>query len=185
MDQLPDEHLLERYAESGELRFFDALTRRHIGKVRAMIYPMVLNDADADELTQEVFLRVIGGIEGFRRGAAFSTWLHRITMNTANSFLARKSRNPVETRECPPDPPAALAWNPASAVMAAENGSRVGDALKVLSPRLRAAIVLTAIHGFSLKEAADAERCLVATMYWRVHQARKELRQILDEGGGE
>ena len=183
MDTLLDEQLLERYAESGELRFFDALTRRHIGKVRAMIYPMVLNDADADELTQEVFLRVVGGIEGFRRGAAFTTWLHRIALNTTHSFLARRTRNPVETRECPPDPPAALDWNPVSAVMAAESDARVGVALQALSPRLRAAIVLTAIHGFSLKEAADTERCLLATMYWRVHQARKELRLILGEGG--
>jgi len=75
MDSVTDEHLLGKYAESGELRYFDLLVRRHIGKVRAMIYPMVLNDADADELTQEVFLRVVGSIQGFKGQSAFSTWL--------------------------------------------------------------------------------------------------------------
>jgi len=99
-------------------------------------------------------------------------------MNTTHNFLSRRKRNPVEHQECPPDQPAAREWNPTATIMATESDDRVHAALETLSPRLRAAIVLTAIQGFSLKDAADAERCLVATMYWRVHQARKELRQI-------
>lgn len=91
MDNVGDEQLLEKYEESGELRYFDALTRRHIGKVRSMIYPMVLNDADADELTQEVFCRVIDGIHSFNHRAAFATWLPRITMNTTCNFLKRRT----------------------------------------------------------------------------------------------
>ena len=81
MDNVGDEQLLEKYEESGELRYFDALTRRHIGKVRSMIYPMVLNDADADELTQEVFLRVVGSIQRFKGQSAFSTQKSGIRIN--------------------------------------------------------------------------------------------------------
>jgi len=181
MDDIADEHLLEKYADSGELRYFDALIRRHIGKVRAMIYPMVLNDADADELTQEVFLRVVGSIQGFKGQSAFSTWLYRIAMNTTHNFLKRRTRNPVEHRENPPDSPGGKNWSPTETIMGMESDARVTKALESLSPSLRAAIVLTAIQGMSLKEAAKAEHCLMATLYWRVHQARKLLRERLGE----
>lgn len=182
MDTVADEQLLQKYTESGELRYFDALVRRHVGKVRAMIYPMVLNDADADELTQDVFLRVVGSIHGFQGRAAFSTWLYRITMNTTHNFLKRRTRNPVEHWQKPPDPPGESSSSPTETIMAMESDARVTKALESLSPTLRAAMVLTAIHGFSLKEAAEAEHCLMATMYWRVHQARKLLRERLGEG---
>ena len=181
MDSVTDEHLLGKYAESGELRYFDLLVRRHIGKVRAMIYPMVLNDADADELTQEVFLRVVGSIQGFKGQSAFSTWLYRIAMNTTHNFLKRRTRNPVEHRENPPDSPGGKSWSPTETIMGMESDARVTKALESLSPPLRAAIVLTAIQGMSLKEAAKAEQCLMATLYWRVHQARKLLREQLGE----
>lgn len=182
MDNIVDEQLVDRYAESGELRYFDALTRRHLGKVRAMIYPMVLNDADADELTQEVFLQVVGNIHGFKGRSAFSTWLYRIAMNTTHNFLKRRTRNPVEHRETPPDSPGGKSWSPTETIMGKESDARVTKALESLSPPLRAAIVLTAIQGLSLKDAAKAEHCLMATMYWRVHQARKLLRNRLGEG---
>ena len=181
MDNVGDEQLLEKYKESGELRYFDALTRRHIGKVRSMIYPMVLNDADADELTQEVFLRVVGSIQRFKGQSAFSTWLYRIAMNTTHNFLKRRIRNPVEHRQNPPDSPGGKNWSPTETIMGMESDARVTKALEALSPPLRAAIVLTAIQGMSLKEAAKAEHCLMATLYWRVHQARKLLRKQLGE----
>ena len=185
MDNVADEQLIEKYVESGELRYFDTLTRRHVGKVRAMIYPMVLNDADADELTQDVFMKVVSHIQGFDQRATFSTWLYRIVMNTTHNFLKRKRRNPVEHQETPPEQPASRDWSPVETVMGMESDARVARALESLSPCLRAAMVLTAIHGLSLKEAAAAERCLMATMYWRVHQARRLLRNMLEDEGGD
>ena len=184
MENLADEHLVREYVESGELRHFDTLVRRHIPKVRAMIYPMVLNDADADELTQEVFCRVIDGIHGFGHRSAFATWLHRITMNTTRNFLKRRTRNPVEHRETPPDSPGARHAHPDERAMAREDDAQLTAALAELSPALRSAIVLTTIHGMSVREAAQAEGCLTATLYWRVHQARKLLRVRLSEEGG-
>ena len=59
MDEICDEVLVEKLRETGELRYFDQLVSRHIGKVRRMIYPIVLNHADADDLTQETFVRVM------------------------------------------------------------------------------------------------------------------------------
>jgi RNA polymerase sigma-70 factor (ECF subfamily) len=183
MENVVDEQLVRQYVQSGELRHFDTLVRRHIAKVRAMIYPMVLNDADADELTQEVFCRVIGGIHGFDHRAAFATWLHRITMNTTCTFLKRRSRNPVEHRDRPPDPPAARHSHPDERLMSQEDDAQLTAALADLSPSLRAAIVLTTIQGMTVREVAQAEGCLAATLYWRLHQARKQLRVSLSPKG--
>ncbi len=180
MGEMSDDNLIALFAETGELRHFDMLVRRHIGKTRAMIYPMVLNDADADELTQDVFLRAMKGISRFRRKASFSTWLYRIAMNTTHTFLSRRARNPVEHREEPPDMPDGASMSPVATIMADEADRQVTAALAALSPSLRSAITLTAIHGMSVTEAATADGCLAATMYWRVHQARKILKNKLE-----
>ena len=178
MCEIKDEQLVDRFMETGEICYLNELVRKHISKVRAMIYPMVLNNADADDLTQEVFLRVTRSIADFRKKASFSTWLYRITMNTTHSFLRKKSRNPVAHDIEPSEQPDSSS-NPAGAMITEETDSQISHALASLSPSLRSAITLTAIHGMSVKEAAVADGCLAATMYWRVHEARKILRRKL------
>lgn len=178
MDSLTDLELIEGFAGSGEIRYFDSLVRRHIGKVRSMVYPMVLNDADADELTQEVFLRVMRGLSKFQKKAQFSSWLYRITHNTTYNFLRSRKNSPMVDRDEVPDKPDSAA-NPSAALMNKEFGSEIEAALAELSPVLRSAIMLVGIQGMSTSEAAEIEGCLAATMYWRVHQARKLLNSRL------
>ena len=179
MAEIKDEQLVESFTESGEIRHFDELVSRHIGKVRAMIYPIVLNDADADDLTQEVFLRVVNNISRFRNRARFSTWLHRIALNTTYSFLKKRKRSPMDQREDLAEHPCNTTA-PDRSLIAEETDSQVTEALASLSPSLRAAITLTAIHGMSTKEAAQTSDCLRATMYWRVHEARRILKTKLN-----
>jgi RNA polymerase sigma-70 factor (ECF subfamily) len=143
-----------------------------------MIYPMVLNDADADELTQEVFMKVIRNISRFKGNAKFSTWLYKITMNTVRSFFRSKGRNPVEHHEEPPEVHD-YSNDPVEYATACEMSVRVEKALAGLSPILRSAIVLTSLNGLSVREAAKAEGCIAATMYWRVHEARRILKSDL------
>ncbi len=178
MDAVADNQLIELFVKTGEMHHLNDLVSRHIGKVRAMIYPMVLNDADADELTQEVFLRVTRHIKKFKRSARFSTWLYRIAMNTTHSFISKKGRNRVDILAEPPERHD-HSRRPDTSLAADEMDSRVHDALSGLSPKLRSAITLTAIHGMSTTEAASAEGCVAATMYWRIHEARKILKQRL------
>jgi RNA polymerase sigma-70 factor (ECF subfamily) len=178
MTILADEQLVKQYVESGEMRHFDELVNRYVRKVRAMIYPIVLHDADADDLTQEVFLRVSNGLSRFRGEAQFSTWLYRIAMNTTHGFLRRKSRNPVATYEDPPEVEDAMA--PDRLAMAGESAVLVDRAMARLSPGLRTAITLVVLNGMSVSEAAHAEGCLTATMYWRIHEARRILKKELE-----
>jgi RNA polymerase sigma factor (sigma-70 family) len=100
-------------------------------------------------------------------------------MNTVRSDLARLGRSPVEFRAEIPETTGAVSAGPEQAVLRAELASEVDAALADLSPRLRAAIVLTSLQHMSVSEAAQVEGCTRATMYWRIHQARKLLKRRL------
>lgn len=174
-----DEGLIADFKRRGDRTCLEIIIKRHIGKVRAMIYHMVLNDADADDLTQEVFVRMVHAISGFRKKSGFPTWLYRIAMNATISFLRKKQRLPVttETDLAGLIDSAAL---PHDKVSANETDGLITKALSSLSPRLRAAISLTAIHGLEVAEAARIEGCALATIYWRIHHARRLLRKKLE-----
>ena len=88
-----DEELVASYLAGLGDTHLSELVDRHLGRVRSTVYAMVLDPAAADDLTQEVFCRAIGGLGSFGGRARFSTWLYRITMNTVRGFLARRRRS--------------------------------------------------------------------------------------------
>jgi RNA polymerase sigma-70 factor (ECF subfamily) len=176
-----DEELIAAYQKLGQEQAVDELLRRYVGKVRALVYQMVLNDSDADDLTQEILLRAFRGLSGFNGKSQFSTWLYRVAMNATYSFLDRRGRSPVSYQAQPPESLEASASQPDRAAMQAELEGKVGAALAELSPKLRAAIVLTTIQQMSPAEAAEIEGCSTATIYWRIHEARKLLKRRLEE----
>lgn len=178
-DELSDEALIERFRASGEMRDFNDLVARHIRNVRSLIYPQVLNNADADDLTQEVFLRVIKNLDRFQGRSSFKTWLFRIAMNTTYSYLRQPGRKRQVESELPDDQPD-TAPTPAETMAGAEKDAEISRALAALAPTLREAIVLTAIQGLKVRDAAAAADCLSATMYWRVHEGRKQLKHLLN-----
>lgn len=143
-----------------------------------MIFQMVLDANAADDLTQETLLRAVRAIDSFEGRAQFGTWLYRIAMNTTHDFLARQHRSPVVFQ-------AELAdrsrhdVTPDRMATDAELLAQIESAIATLSPKLRAAIVLTALQGLSAREAADIENCGESTIHSRVHEARKQLQHKL------
>jgi len=180
MDDVTDEQLVEMFQTSDEMRHLDVLVHRHISRVRAMVYPMVLNHADADEITQEIFIRMANGIRRFRQSARFFSWLYRIAVNTVRSFLHRRARRPLEHRAELPDQETPGA-SPDHALATRETDAGISQALASLTPALRSAITLTAIEGMDIREAARIEGCLTATLYWRIHEARRLIRKQLEK----
>ena len=98
MDERPDD-LLVGEARRGDRGAFAELVRRHERRVYGLVFRMVRDHSDADDLAQEVFLMAFRSIGSFRRGAAFSTWLHRIAVNgctnRVNSKTYRQKRRTV------------------------------------------------------------------------------------------
>lgn len=174
-----DEELVCRFLRTDALDAIDELVRRHEPSTRRLIRHMILCDADADDVTQEVFIRAFRALPRFKNRARFGTWLYRIALNTARTYIARKSRAPLWFTDAPPDCPGRAVSNAKDQALNLELDARITDALGKLRPKLRAAIVLTLIEGYSPAAAARIEGCLVATFYWRLHQARKILQGLL------
>ena len=93
-----DEELVAQYRDSRADSALEELIERHVPKVRAMIFSMVLDDNAADDLTQETLLRAIRAIDSFEGRSQFGTWLYRIAMNATRGFLDRQHRSPVVFR---------------------------------------------------------------------------------------
>jgi len=176
-----DIELVAAYQASGNQQPVSELFVRHLGKVRGMMYQMTLNHADADDLTQEIFIRASRGLHGFSGRSEFSTWLHRIAMNCAKSFLIRRGRRPIQATEEMPEAVAPCGDRPDLRVAGGEMDERIRAALEQLTPKLRAAMVLTVLQDMPLPQAARIEKCALPTLYWRVHEARRQLKHLLSD----
>lgn len=172
-----DEQLVLRFQTNGCAQAIDELLRRHLRRVRSMLFPMVLDHALADDLTQETFLRAWRGLKSFRSEAKFLTWLTRIAWNVVQDNVARRERTASEFAEH--EPAARVIDQPQASLLQHELDDRITAALAGLSPKLRAAIVLTGLQQLSPDEAAELEGCTVSTMYWRIHEARRLLEERL------
>lgn len=172
-----DEELVELYLRSGERVLLEELTQRHLARIRSMVYSMLLNHAQADDVTQEIFLKVYRNLPTFEGRSKFTTWLYRIAINTVHSHLDRQNRSPVSFQKNVPEPATA----PRDSLGEKEIHNRLESALAELSPKLRAAVVLVCLEERDPAEVADIEDCSVSTIYWRVHEARKQLSARLEE----
>ena len=177
-DDPTDEQLVERCQNAGCPPAANELVRRHLRRVRAVIFPMVLDHSVADDLTQETFLRAWRGLNGFRAEARFSTWLTRIAWNVVQDEVSRRERSATVAAESI-ETACSVTGRPDEAVLQRELDQQITAALASLSAKLRAAIVLTGLQQLSPDEAAELEGCSVATMYWRIHEARRLLEERL------
>ncbi len=181
MDEMTDAQLVAFFGQTGDMRHMNILVSRHIGRVRGLLFDMLLSHEDADDLTQEVFLKAFSSLDGFDNRAQFSTWLYRIAVNTARDFMKSQEKKNAASSMAHEARPRNCSLTSADPLVTREVLSDVEGAIAALSPKLRSAIVLTAVEGVSIREAARIEKCLRATMHWRVHQARKLLRELLAE----
>ncbi len=177
---LSDERLVAAYRESGDPSLVDELVRRHLPRVNALIFQMVLDESVADDLTQESLLRALRGLSGFRGKSTFATWLFRVAMNTTYSHLKRQKSSPVKYCSDIPERESSQS-RPDQVVLEAELDAEIKAALAELPDDLRAAVVLTSLQGLDAKEAAEIAGCAPGTIYARTHNARKALRHRLQK----
>jgi len=172
-----DDQQLVREAQAGDHAAFEDLVRRHADRLHAVVRRLVDSAHDADEVTQEAFLRAWRGIDGFKGDANFSTWLYRIAVNEAHR---RRQRRPAPQRESsledqavePREPrpgPAGVAEH--RALQAA-----LERAIRDLHPCLRVPLVLRDIEGLPTAEAAAAMELSEAAFKSRLHRARLAVR---------
>lgn len=177
--------LIER-ARRGEKTAFGQLLRMHQRRVYACAIHMLGDRGEAEDAVQETFLRAWRAIDRFDGRAELSTWLYRICINVSLNALRRRKRVEASDIGDPrvPEPaadPTQGQTDPRHAAQAIELYGRLAKALDQLSPSLRATVILVLIDGMPQKEASEALGCSEGTIAWRVHEARRRLREVLGD----
>jgi RNA polymerase sigma-70 factor (ECF subfamily) len=167
---------------AGDGGAFDALFRRWAGRVLRYVGRLVRDPAVAEELVQEVFLRVHRARERYRADARFSTWLFTIATNVARNELRRPQQRARERSLDPGDGGAPLELSaPGSGADAVAHARRVGAALEAelaaLPGRQREALWLVAVEGLSYAEVASALETSEPSVKALVHRARSTLAE--------
>jgi RNA polymerase sigma-70 factor (ECF subfamily) len=179
-----DEAELIGAARAGDRGAFDELVRRTFVDTFTLARRLTGNDEDARDVAQEAYLRAWKGIGNFRGEAAFSTWLYRITANTAASHVRRRRRQRAEPMEPWLEPiEDRIETQPATMAESAEALDRISAALDELPAKLRAVVILKDVYGLSHEAIADELGITVAAAKVRLHRARRKLRDVLYEEG--
>jgi RNA polymerase sigma-70 factor (ECF subfamily) len=178
-----DEVLVEA-AQGGDVRALDLLINRHQARVLRVLGFLGVVRQDREDVAQEVFIRVLRYLEGFRRGQPFSAWIYRVTVNAAHDWAGRRGR--VARAESPWD--AGLeqvvdpAVDPAAAARAHELGRLLRQAMAELSPRERAVFTLRELEGL---ETAEVARVLGITQVTVRRHHGRAVRRLRSALGGE
>lgn len=170
-----DAHLIAA-CRRGEARAMEMLYHQYKRRVFGMAHRIV-GATDAEEVAQEVFVRVFRGLAAFRGDSALSTWIYRLTVNAALSYLARRGRRQEVGDDGLTELPAPPATERDSAL-----ASRIAVALSQLPPGYRAILVLHDVEGLSHEECAAILDCRIGTCKSQLHKARARMRELLGPG---
>ena len=170
-----DAELLQAIA-GGDRSAFDRLSRRHLDRAYGVALRMTGSRADAQDVVQDVFLRLWQRPDAWRPGQAqFSTWLYRVVVNRCLDLKRRPKGTDLDSVEEPQDPDA----NAEDSLLNAERSRALDSAVKQLPERQREAIVLTYTAGLRNAEAASAMEISVKAFEALLVRAKRELRDFL------
>jgi RNA polymerase sigma-70 factor (ECF subfamily) len=188
MSQRTDRELVEA-ARQGDREAFGALVRLHQRRVYRLALQLLRSPAEAEDVTQETFVRAYGALDRFDGRSEPFTWIYRIAVNL--SLNAIRARKPNQNSTTPDDPrvePLLVEQRPS---LSNPHGAREDKELALalyrgidaLSEVLRTTLVLVAVDGLSHTDASKILGCSEGTVAWRVHEARRRLRDYLAEQG--
>jgi len=175
---LNSDYLLAQAAARGATSALGELYCRHNQRVYAVCLQMTQNSADAEDLTQEVFIHLLRKIGSFRGESQFTTWLHRLTVNMVLMHFRRPSvrreRQIIDSRGAE-----VFSWNRTSSGTQVVNQMALESALARLPAGCRSVFVLFDIEGRNHDEIAHLLGCSVGTSKSQLHRARAKLRRLL------
>jgi RNA polymerase sigma-70 factor, ECF subfamily len=175
-----------RRAQQGDAEAFERIYRLHSRRVFSLCLRMVGNQAEAEDLAQEAFLQLFRKIQTFRGESAFSTWLHRLTVNVVLMRLRRKTAAETsleemsESHEEGGGPPKEVGI---ADLKLAGSVDRVNleRAVAQLPPGYRTVFVLHDVQGYEHNEIAELMDCSIGNSKSQLHKARTRLRELLQE----
>jgi len=175
----PD-HLLLRRAQKGDERAFREILETYQAPVFNYVFRMVGDRALAEDLTQEIFLRIYQSLAGFSLRCRFTTWLFQVAKNRVLDELRARERKPQSVATLEDLPPLEVVDAPPERVEAID---AVWRAVALLNPDLKMALLLRDIVGLSYTEIADTLEITLSTVKWRIFKAREEVQLALEREG--
>ncbi|HYL87018.1 MAG TPA: RNA polymerase sigma factor [Candidatus Angelobacter sp.] len=173
-----------RLAQRGNPRAFERLYQLHSARVYALCVRMLKNAEEAEDLTQEVFLCVFRKIQSFRGNSAFSTWLHRVTVNIV--LMRLRCKKPVNASiaangeyEDDKGRKRAELGAPDQGLEGYADRATLEKAIEQLPPGCKLMFVLYDVQGYAHREIAKIAGCSVGNAKSQLHKARMRLRQLL------
>lgn len=168
-------------ARRGEVEAFMTLIKTYQVPIYRLVYRMTGNREDAADLMQETMLKAYTGLKNFKARSGFNTWLYRIAVNETLNFLQRSGRergkmeylDEINTS----DSSLAVTASPEETLMGEEFRTRLEQALAELPADYKLAFTLVVFQGLSHSEAAEVLGCSEGTVSWKIHEARKMLRE--------
>ena len=175
----PDHGVL-RKAQRGDERAFSLIVRAYEQPVYNYVLRLVGDRTLAEDLTQEVFLRVYQGLPGFSDRSRFTTWLFQVTKNRVLDELRALERRPRAVVALEDIPPLEVVDQPFER---SETIDAVWRAVEGLTVDLKMALLLRDVVGLSYSEIGDSLEITLATVKWRIYKAREEVATALAREG--
>jgi len=183
-----DHELIER-ARTGNRDAFGVFVRRHHKRIFRLAVHMLRDTADAEDVTQETFVRAWQALARFEGNSQPYTWLYRIAVNLSlNIIRTRKPR--VQTAD--DDDPRVEAWlaskaststDPATTAEHKQVAMALAEGIDRLSETLRTTLILVCVEGLPHESVSAILGCPEGTVAWRVHEARRKLREHMNGRG--
>jgi RNA polymerase sigma-70 factor (ECF subfamily) len=184
--------LLVERVQSGDREAFGLLVSKYQRKLLRLVMRLVRDAAEAEDVTQEAFIKAYRALPNFRGESAFYTWLYRIGVNTAKNWLVAHGRRMPVMSEVGDEDSEGIEESvllrddttPDRVLMSRQVGEAVNAAMDALPEDLRTAISLREIEGLSYEEIAQVMDCPIGTVRSRIFRAREaiaaRLRPLLD-----
>jgi RNA polymerase sigma-70 factor (ECF subfamily) len=175
----PDPELLRR-AQRGDERAFAEILRMYETPIFNYVYRLTGDRCLAEDLTQEVFVRVFHALPRFSLRCKFTTWLFQVTKNRVLDELRARERRPQTVVSIEDAPRLAVVDAPVERL---ETIEALWRAIRELNPDLKMALLLRDIAGMPYSEIADSLEITLATVKWRIFKAREEVQLALAREG--
>ena len=187
-----DELLIERI-RAGAMAAYNVMVIRHYDRIFSRVLQLLNNKQDAEEVTQDAFIRAHRGLENFRGDASFSTWLYQIATNLAHNrywYWFRRKRDQSISLDQPQCDDGSLTLenvmpcadeNPAEAVVTQEFIDRVSACMQYLNDKHKEVLILRNVKNLTYDEIAQQLEISVGTVKSRIARARESLRSHLGE----
>lgn len=170
---------LAQRAAAGDMGAFEELYQRHNRRVYSLCLRMIQSQPEAEDLAQEVFIQLFRKIGSFRGDSAFTTWLHRMTVNQVLMHFRKRSVKLEQTTEEGETPVQVVVGTANPNAMPVVDRIALDKAISLLPPGYRTVFLLHDVEGYEHEEIARQLGCSVGTSKSQLHKARMKLRMLL------